>query len=250
MAGIGLGVFGAIMETIYFFRPVTLDVSNIFLALLGYVFGTFLEWAVPKTGFLGRWFNPHPFNMKEHAAIVVVASSAAQTALAVEVIAVQRLFYDSAPNVAVSILVVISSQCVGYGFAGLLRKALVYPTKMVWPSLLPMNTLLETLHRDRQETRRRLRFFWIILVAVFFWEVLPEYVMPLLGGISVFCLAKQDSLVFTTIFGGSNGNEGLGILSLGLDWQFISSKPLWTPIATLANSLVGYIICIFLFLSV
>jgi hypothetical protein len=238
------------METIYFFRPVTLDVSNIFLALLSYIFGNFLEWAIPKTGFFGRWFNPHPFNMKEHAAMVVIASSAAQTAMAVEVIAVQRLFYDTAPNVLVSILVVISSQLVGYGFAGLLRRVLVYPTKMVWPSLLPMNTLLETLHRDRKETRHRLRFFWWILIAIFFWELLPEYVMPILTGVSVFCLAKQDSLVFTSIFGGSNGNEGLGVLSLGLDWQFISSKPLWTPLLTLTNSLVGYITCIFLFVYV
>jgi OPT family oligopeptide transporter len=238
------------METIYFFRPVTLDVSNIFLALLSYIFGTFLKWALPKTCFVGRWFNPHPFNMKEHAAMVVIASSGAQTALAVEVIAVQRLFYDSAPNVLVSILVVVSSQCVGYSFAGLLRRVLLYPTKMVWPSLLPMNTLLETLHRDRRETRHRLRFFLWILIAAFFWEVLPECVMPVLTGVSVFCLAKQDSLIFTNIFGGSNGNEDLGVLSLGLDWQFISSKLWWTPLATMTNSLVGYIICIFLFLGV
>ena len=197
--------------------------------------------AIPKSGAVGRLFNPHPFNMKEHAAMVVIALSAAQTALAVEVIAAQRLFYDAAPNVILSILIVISSQCLGYGFAGLLRRVLVYPR----PSLLPMNTLLETLHRDRRETRYRLRFFWLVLVAIFFWELLPEYTMPLLTGISVFCLAKQDSLVITNVFGGSNGNEGLGLLSLGLDWQFISSKPLWTPLATLTNSLFGYIICMF-----
>ncbi|KAH8686156.1 OPT oligopeptide transporter protein-domain-containing protein [Tricladium varicosporioides] len=248
--GIGLGIFGAIMETIYFFRPVTLDVSNIFLALLSYIFGIFLEWAIPKSGFIGRWFNPHPFNMKEHAAMVVIASSSAQTALAVEVIAVQRLFYDTAPSVLISILIVFSSQCLGYGFAGLLRKALVYPTKMIWPSLLPMNTLLETLHRDRKETKQRLHFFWWIFAGIFVWEVFPEYIMPILTGVSVFCLVKRDNLVFTNIFGGSNGNEGLGILSLGLDWQFISSKPLWTPLLTLTNSLVGYISCIILFLSV
>lgn len=238
------------METIYFFRPVTLDVSNIFLALVGYILGTFFERVIPKKGFLGRWFNPHPFNLKEHAAIVVLASSAAQAALAVEVIAVQRLFYDAAPNAMVSILVVVSSQCMGYGFAGLLRRVLVYPTKMVWPAMLPMNTLLETLHRDRSETRLRLRFFWLVLVAIFFWELLPEYIMPILTGVSIFCLAKRDSMVFTNVFGGSNGNEGLGILSIGLDWQLISSKPLWTPLFTLVNSFAGYVICICLFLGV
>ncbi|ATY65437.1 oligopeptide transporter [Cordyceps militaris] len=248
--GIGLGIFGAIMETIYFFRPVTLDVSNIFLALAGYILGKLFEWVIPRKGFLGRWLNPHPFNLKEHAAIVVLASSAAQAAMAVEVIAVQRLFYDAAPNAAVSILLVVASQLLGYGFAGLLREALVYPTKMMWPVLLPMNTLLETLHRDKSETKKRLRFFWLVLIGIFFWELLPEYIMPILTGVSVFCLAKRDSLVFTNVFGGSNGNEGLGVLSVGLDWQFITSKPLWTPLVTLGNSFVGYIICICLFLGV
>jgi len=66
-------------------------------------------------------------------------------------------------------------------------------------SLLPMNTLLETLHRDRRETRYRLRFFWLVLVAIFFWELLPEYTMSLLTGLSAFCLAKQDSLVITNV---------------------------------------------------
>ncbi len=54
----------------------------------------------------------------------------------------------------------------------------------------------------------------------------------------------------TNVFGGSNSNEGLGLLSLGLDWQFISSKPLWTPLATLTNSLFRYIICIVLYIYV
>ncbi|KAF2193594.1 OPT superfamily oligopeptide transporter [Zopfia rhizophila CBS 207.26] len=248
--GIGLGIFRAIMETIYFFRPVTLDVSNIFLALCAYMIGIFMEKAIPKKGVIGRWLNPHPFNSKEHAAIVVVASSASQVALAVEVIAVQRLFYDTAPSPFLSILIVLASQCLGYGFAGLLRRALVYPTKMFWPSLLPMNTLLETLHRDRKETKSRLRLFYWVFAGIFIWECFPEYIMPILTGVSIFCLTSQNSLVTTTIFGGSNGNEGLGLLSLGLDWQFISSKPLWLPLQTLINSLVGYIICIVLFIGV
>jgi hypothetical protein len=31
-----------------------------------------------------------------------------------------------------------------------------------------------------------------------------------LEGVSIFCLAHQDSLVFTNLFGGASGNEGLG----------------------------------------
>jgi len=55
-----------------------------------------------------------------------------------------------------------SSQLIGYGFAGLNRGGLVNKRKLVYPVNLPMNTLIETFHRDKNETRQRLRFFWIV----------------------------------------------------------------------------------------
>ena len=89
-----------------------------------------MELIIPRIGFIGRWFNPHPFNHKEHAAILIMSSAAAQTAVAAEVIAVQRLWYTKTPNAAVCIFLIFSSQMLGYGVAGLLRRILVYPTKV------------------------------------------------------------------------------------------------------------------------
>jgi hypothetical protein len=71
------------------------------------------------------------FNMKEHAAIVIMSSSAANAPLAVEVLAVNKLYYNKVPAAIVAILLTFSSQCLGYGVAGLLRKTLTYPTKML-----------------------------------------------------------------------------------------------------------------------
>jgi hypothetical protein len=85
---------------------------------------------IPKKGFIGRWFNPHPFNHKEHAAILIMSSTAAHSAMATEVIAVQRLWYTKIPNAAVCIFLIFSSQVLGYGIAGLMRKIIVYPTKV------------------------------------------------------------------------------------------------------------------------
>jgi hypothetical protein len=50
----------------------------------------------------------------------------------------------------------------------------------------------------------------------------------MLNGISIFCIASvraSDSTraVFTNIFGGANGNEGLGLGSISYDWQYIGS---------------------------
>lgn len=211
--GLGLSLFGSILATIYYFKPQTVFVSVIFLAVISYVLGNALEFVIPKSGFIGRWFNPHPFNIKEHAAIVIMASAASTCALGVEVLAVQRLWYNDEPNAGASIFMLIASQCLGYGVAGLMRRTLVFPTKMLWPVNLPINTMLETLHRDRKETSHRLKVFYIAFGILFVWEVFPEYIMPVMTGVSIFCLAKRDSLVFTNLFGGSNGNEGLGFLS-------------------------------------
>jgi OPT oligopeptide transporter protein len=75
--------------------------------------------------------------------------------------------------------------------------------------------------------------------------------MPVLTGVSIFCLANRNSLVFTNLFGGSQGNEGLGFLSFCFDWQYVAGtgSPLWMPLQTLCNSYIGYLLCTVLFMS-
>lgn len=250
--GGGLSLFGSILATIYYFKPQTVFVSVIFLCIISYILGEAMAKIIPSTGFIGRWFNPHKFNHKEHAAIVIMSSAASTCALGTEVLAVQRLYYSNSPNAGASIFLLFSSQLLGYGIAGLMRRTLVFPTKMLFPINLPLNTLLETLHRDKKETSKRLKLFYWLFAALFVWEVLPEYMMPILTGVSVFCLAQRNSLVFTNLFGGSNGNEGLGLLSFCLDWQYIAGtvSPLWFPLQTLSNNLVGYLLCIAVFMGV
>ena len=179
---------------------------------------------IPNTGFIGRWFNSHCFNSKEHLEVVIMASSASGAAYATEVLATQKLFYGIVPNAVVAILLLLSSQLLGYGMAGVLRKSLVYPTKMLWPSILPLNSPIETLHRDKSEMKKKFHFFWLIFTITAVWELFPQYIMPVLTGVSVFCLANRHSLVFTNVIGGASGNEGLGLLSLSFDWQYITSR--------------------------
>lgn len=42
---------------------------------------------------------------------------------------------------------------------------------------------------------------------------------PLLTGFSIICLAAPNNAAVSRVFGGSNGNEGLGLLSICFDWQ-------------------------------
>ncbi|KAF2152269.1 OPT superfamily oligopeptide transporter [Myriangium duriaei CBS 260.36] len=249
IVGIGIAIFASVLQEIFYFKPQTIYVSVTFLTVVAYPICEFLSFAIPRKGAIGRFLNPFPFNGKEHAAIAIMASSSATAAVATEILAAQKLYYNETPNAGAAIFLVIAAQLFGYGIAGLMRNALVRPTKLLWPMNLPINSLLETLHRDKKETSRRLRIFYYFFFAMLVYEIVPEYMFPLLQGVSIFCLAKQDSLVFTNIFGGSQGNEGLGFLSLCFDWQYIASlgSPLWIPLQTQLNSLVGYLLCIIVF---
>ena len=84
------------------------------------------------------------------------------------------------------------------------------------------------LHFDTDMNHKRVRLFWTAFAAMFTYEIIPAYIFPLLNGINIFCLASQHASpnvqnVFTNIFGGANSNEGLGLFSLGFDWQYIGS---------------------------
>lgn len=103
-----------------------------------------------------------------------MASAASQSALATEALAVQKLYYGVELNTAGAVFLILSSRSLGLSLAGLLRRTLVYPTKMLYPINLPLNTLLETFHRNKSETKGRLQVFYVVFACMFVWEVLPE----------------------------------------------------------------------------
>ena len=84
------------------------------------------------------------------------------------------------------------------------------------------------LHYNSAANAKRLKLFWSAFAGMFVWEIFPAYIFPLLNGISVFCLATQHvpggaQDVITNLFGGTDGNEGLGFLSISFDWPYIGS---------------------------
>ncbi|KAE9366497.1 OPT superfamily oligopeptide transporter [Stipitochalara longipes BDJ] len=228
--GIALAIFASVLQEIYYFKPQAIYVSIVFMTVIGYALGELMSF-IPRIGAVGHFLNPFPFNSKEHAFIIIMASTAATIAVSTEILAAQRLYYNMDPNAGAAIFLVISSQLLGFGIAGLLRSVLVQPTR---------------------ETRFRLKIFWIVFGILLVWEIIPEWIFPVLQGVSIFCLAKQNSLLFTNLFGGSSGNEGLGFLSVSFDWQYIASlgSPMWLPLYALTNSTIGYLLCTVLFMGI
>jgi hypothetical protein len=123
-----LAIFASVLQEIYYFKPQAIYVSIVFMTVIGYALGEFMS-LLPRVGAVGRFFNPFPFNSKEHAFIVIMASAAATNAVSTEILAAQRLYYNMDPNAGAAIFLVISSQLLGFGIAGLLRSVLVQPTR-------------------------------------------------------------------------------------------------------------------------
>jgi hypothetical protein len=155
-----------------------------------------------------------------------------------QILAVQKLFYNLNPHPVVGVFLVISTQMLGYGVAGLLRSTLVYPSAMLYPQNIPVASLMESLHKDRKVVQKKLQVFYICFGALFVWQAMPQYIsksphgpllwspltlkVPILGGISIFCLTHRDSMFITNFFGGSMANEGLGTFGISFDWSMIS----------------------------
>ncbi|KAJ3488990.1 hypothetical protein NLI96_g2467 [Meripilus lineatus] len=223
-----------------FWSPQTLSVSTLFLLVLSYWFGNGLHHIMPTTGIF-KWLNPGPFNIKEHVAIIIMSSTAANSATAIQVISVQDLYYNNKMNAGIAIFTLIGSQLLGYGYAGLLQDVLVKPTKCFWPANISTANLFQALHYDNQMTSKRVRMFWLIFTFMFCWEIIPQWIFPLLTGVSIFCLANNHSPVFRNIFGGASNNEGMGLLSWSFDWNLIGSACLYNPIWLQINQDIGII---------
>lgn len=104
-----------------------------------------------------------------------------------------------------------------------------------WQILMFLPTELHHVHSEKSTnsppSRRKspLKLFGYVFGAAFLYELLPAYIAPILTGINVFCLSAQNApakvkRTFTNLFGGASGNEGLGLLGIALDWQFIGTS--------------------------
>ncbi|KAF8182028.1 OPT oligopeptide transporter [Pholiota molesta] len=237
--GVGLSVFSSVLSTIYTFKPQNATVSQLFCLIIAYVLGSGMA-ALPRHG-LWRYVNPGPFNIKEHTAIVIMASTAASVAVAMEVIAALDLFYNLRLNSAVAVFSIFATQMLGYGLAGMLRTLLVYPTYAFYPSYISIVNLLQSLHFDGSLNVQKRKFFWIVFAAIFFWEWIPQYAFPLLTAISVICMVDNGRHDFVrNLFGAGSSNEGIGLLSFSTSWTLISQgTPLVWPLQTQINSFIG-----------
>ncbi|GLJ41294.1 hypothetical protein SUGI_0854740 [Cryptomeria japonica] len=258
-----LGILSCILlmffNTFFAYRTQPLTVSAIFAQIVVLPAGRFMAAVLPERPVrvpLISWefsLNPGPFNMKEHVLITIFANAGVAfgggDAFSIGAINVMKAFYHKNISFVAALIIVISTQILGYGWAGLLRKYLVEPAHMWWPSNLVQVSLFRTLHeREKNKGLSRMQFFTIFMVVSFAYYVLPGYLFTILSFFSWVCWISPHSVTANQI---GSGFHGLGIGAVTLDWAGISSylgSPLVTPWFSIVNIGIGFFLFVYIFI--
>ncbi|KAG8069745.1 hypothetical protein GUJ93_ZPchr0006g44277 [Zizania palustris] len=242
------------LNQFFWYRKEPLTITAISAQIAVVPLGRLMAAALPERVFFrGRpWeftLNPGPFNVKEHVLITIFANSGAGTVYAIHVITAIRVFYGKHISFFVSLLVVLTTQVLGFGWAGIFRRYLVEPAAMWWPSNLVQVSLFRALHE--KEARRkggltRNEFFLLAFICSFAYYIFPGYLFQMLTSLSWLCWVFPDSVLAHQV---GSGLRGLGIGAVGLDWSTVSSylgSPLASPLFATANIAAGFFIVMYI----
>jgi len=246
------------VNTFFSYRTQPLTISGILAQILVLPIGKFMAVTLPtkklRVPFFGwEWsVNPGPFNMKEHVLITIFANCGVSygggDAYSIGAINVMKAFYKQNVSFIVALIIVLTTQILGYGWAGLLRKYLVEPADMWWPSNLAQVSLFRALHEKDHSRKRlsRMQFFTIFTVASFTYYTLPGYMFTILTFFSWVCWIWPHNITANQI---GSGYKGLGLGAFSFDWAGISAyhgSPLVTPWFSILNVAVGFVIFIYI----
>ncbi|XP_042450664.1 oligopeptide transporter 5-like [Zingiber officinale] len=254
-----LGIVGCVLlafvNQFFSYRSNQLSISSVCVQILALPIGRWMARVLPPTIIripLLNWsfsLNPGPFTMKEHVLVTIIASSGSGGNYAVGIVTIVKAFYHRGINTMAAMLLTQTTQLLGFGWAGLFRKYLVDSPFMWWPSNLIQVSLFRALNEEERRPKgglSRLQFFLISLGCSFAYYIVPNYLFPAIGSVSVLCLIWKNSIPIQQI---GSGLRGLGVGAFAIDWATATSwlqSPIAAPPFVLVNVLAGYVILIYI----
>ncbi|KAI9177431.1 hypothetical protein LWI28_015163 [Acer negundo] len=245
------------LNQFFAYRTEPLVITQITVQVAALPIGHFLAAVLPETQFKipgcgSKMFslNPGPFNMKEHVLISIFANAGSAfgsgSAYAVSIVTIIKAFYGRKISFLAGWLLIITTQVLGYGWAGLLRKYVVEPAYMWWPNTLVQVSLFRALHEKDEQRMSRAKFFVIALICSFTWYLVPGFLIPTLSSISWICWVFSKSVTAQQI---GSGMRGLGIGAMTVDWTVVASflfSPLISPFFAIVNVFMGYVLIVYI----
>ncbi|RZC27453.1 Oligopeptide transporter 1 isoform B [Glycine soja] len=241
------------------YRTNPLSISSVSAQIVSLPVGKLMAATLPTKPIrvpLTKWsfsLNPGPFNVKEHALITIFASAGSSGVYAINIITIVKAFYHRNIHPLAAFLLALSTQMLGYGWAGIFRRFLVDSPYMWWPSNLVQVSLFRAFHEKEKRPKggnTRLQFFFLVFVSSFAYYVIPAYFFQAITTISFVCLIWKNSITAQQI---GSGMRGLGIGSFGLDWNTVAGflgSPLAVPGFAIINILVGFVLFMYVLVPI
>lgn len=252
--GMFMVCIGSAVNTLFSLRNPTISLGVLIAQIIAWPMGHGWAKVMPNrqfTTFGIKWnLNPGPFNIKEHSIIVVMAGVSFSIAYATDILIAQMSYYNQKFSVMFQILLVLSTQSLGYGIAGMMRRFLVYPASMIWPGNLVSVTLMNAMYEGKDKLDPtvfggmvpRYRWFGYVTLAMFFYYFIPGYLAQFLSVFAFPTFIAPNNVIVNQLFGGMSG---LSLIPLTFDWTQIAGfvgSPLIPPFYAIANTLIGLVI--------
>lgn len=148
-------------------------------------------------------------------------------AYATDILIAQIAFYKQNFGVPFQLLLVVTTQSLGYGIAGLMRTFLVYPAAMIWPANLVSVTLMNAMYETRDKLdpntfggmTPRYHWFGYVCLGSFLYYFIPGFLAQFLSIFAFITWIFPQNVVVNQLFGGTSG---LSLLPLTFDWTQVS----------------------------
>ncbi|TQS33290.1 hypothetical protein Golomagni_06372, partial [Golovinomyces magnicellulatus] len=252
--GLSLVILGASINTFLSLRQPTISIGPLIAQIVAWPMGHGWAAVMPDRHFNTFGYrlslNPGPFNIKEHSVICVMANVSFNVAYSTDIILAQMVYYKQNFGLVFQLLLTICTQSLGYGIAGILRKYLVYPASMIWPTNLVSASLMSAMYETKDipdpsilgGRMSRYRWFTLVSVASFLYYFIPGFFAKFLSVFSFFTWMAPENVVVNQLFG---GYSGLSLIPITFDWTQISGfigSPLIPPWVAIANTLICVVV--------
>lgn len=246
-------IIAAGIKEFFYHRQPNISLTPSVVSVLMYPCGKLWEFIMPN--FNVNWFgkkipfNPGPYSYKEQMFATTVITVASQSVYVSSNIITQRMFYHQDwISFGYQVLLTLSTQLMGFSFAGILRKFVIYPERALWPTILPSIALNRALLKpERKESINgwkisKYNFFWLVFGSMFVYNWIPNYLFTALSAFGWMAWIKPDNFNLAVITGFSSG-MGLNPIST-FDWNVAETivTPLAIPFYVTMNVFIGMIV--------
>lgn len=243
---------GAFIDTMNSFRTTSAAYSIFFVQIASHWCGKYMARKLPakQVSLFGLYLfnlNPGPWSIKETALITITANSGATGNLATNTLALANLHFGEVVNPVTAICFMFAIVFIGYAYAAIAKQLILYDPSFTWPQALMQTALLKSqeLAGNTALGHKQMRIFFAVLVFITLWQLLPEFIAPMLSSLAVLCWMFPYNSTINFI---GSGLGGMGFMNFTLDWANITSSIMLYPYWIQVLQFVAFVINCWIFI--